>query len=156
MSLSRWIVSNFGLPVALAAPGQIVELSAVDSIADRCLSGAHDTVLRRWSEAPTLIEAPQTTTTYIAETRCSADAACVDSAALDVVVRCPTSGKLSFPTVLATDSATLDWGESIAYDFASGPLAGLPTYLTDDTGQNAGPSSAFEIAADDPAAGDLE
>jgi hypothetical protein len=157
---------------ALPAPGHVVELSAVDSIADRCqggllqyrfaidgnddgqIGGPPDTVVRSWSESAQLIQAPQTTTTYIAEVRCSSDPSCVDAAGVDVEVHCPSSGRLSYPTVFATDATTLDWGQSLAYDYAFGPLATLGDYITTDSGQNAGPASSFDTSTESPAAGE--
>jgi hypothetical protein len=69
------------------------------------------------------------------------------------VVNCPSSGSLTFPTVVAPDRDTLEWGDSITHDFAMGPLAGLTTYATSASGQDLGPASSFDIAGDTPAVG---
>jgi hypothetical protein len=158
-------------PGILAAPGQVVELDAGASDADRCLGGvllyrfsidgngdglggsAQDTQLSGWSEATSVVHAPVATTSYVVDVRCSSDPACSDSVARTVVVECPSSGNLSFPEVLAPNRTTLTWGASRLYDFAKGLLANLSSYTTTATGQGAGPASSFDIAGDIPPAG---
>jgi hypothetical protein len=153
----------------LAAPGQVVELSAIDSVADRCLGGVlqyrfwidgnsnaaggdpTDTLLRSWTDNPEIVQAPGATTNYVVEVRCSADPACIDSAALLVGVDCPASGSLGgFPPVLATDKNTLDWGMSLSYDYGKGLLSDVSTYTTSGSGPNQGPASSFDVAMDNP------
>jgi hypothetical protein len=158
-------------PGILPAPGRVVALSALDSVADRCLDGvlqfrfgidgdadgtgggSQDTLLRGWTDVPEILQVPQQTTTYVVEVRCSSDTTCVDSASRTIVVNCPSSGSLTFPTVVAPDRDTLEWGDSITHDFAMGPLAGLTTYATSASGQDLGPASSFDIAGDTPAVG---
>ena len=97
-------------PGGLTAPGQVVELSAVDAVADRCTDGtlqyrfwvdgdlngtggdAADTLLRSWTDNPVLVQAPVGTTGYVVDVRCSALTACDDSAPLTVHVTCPEAG----------------------------------------------------------------
>jgi hypothetical protein len=155
---------------SLPAPGQVVELTAAASMADRCLNGtlqyqfwidgngdnaggnAADTLVRGWTDNADLIEAPAVPTTYVVDVRCSSATTCVSSTFKSVDVLCPSSGNLSFPTVLATSKTTLDWGSSINYDYAQGLLSNLSSYATTASAQNQGPSSTFSIAAN-PAPG---
>ena len=147
----------------LAAPGQVVSLTAVNSMADRCVGGTlqfqywidgngdnaggdpADTLVRSWTDNPDLLEAPAGDTTYVVDVRCSSDLSCADSAHVFVAVACPSSGNLgaAFPTVTAPDKTSLSWGSSINYDFATGLLSGLSSYTTSSTGQNQGPASSF-------------
>ncbi len=109
----------------LGAPGQSVELDAVDSYATRCLNGSLqfrfwidndgdssgggvlDELLRGWTDNPVIVNAPDATTTYVVEVRCSSDPeTCVDSTALQVPVNCPWSG------TARTDDY---WGDIFAY-----------------------------------------
>ncbi len=154
-----------------AAPGRIVELSALESMADRCLNGVlqyrfwidgngsgsggdpADTLLRGWTDNPEILDAPQPRTSYVADVRCSTAISCADSAALSVEVTCPSSGNLLFPPVVALDRDTLSWGSSRTYDFAEGLLANLSSYQTTDQAQNQGPAAALNIGDDFPAAG---
>jgi hypothetical protein len=94
----------------LLSPGQVVELSAVDSYANRCVGGAlqfrfwidgdgdsdgggdADTLMRGWTYNPVIIDAPETSTTYVVDVRCSSNTGCAASTALGVGVSCPWSG----------------------------------------------------------------
>jgi len=101
-------------PTSLDGPGQVVELSAVSSTADRCTdgtlqfqfwnnSGASTTVLsladgdvlmKDWSDNPVFIDSPIVDTTYGVNIRCSSDPTCTtqtDEAVLSrlVTVACP-------------------------------------------------------------------
>jgi hypothetical protein len=96
-------------PGALAGPGQVVELSAKTSAADRCAGGVlqfrffvdgdnsqgpfdggtNDTLLRNWSENPTILQAPTDDTRYGVDVRCSSLTSCTASAQLPVNVVCP-------------------------------------------------------------------
>jgi hypothetical protein len=153
-------------PGSLLAPGQVVELDALDSVADRCLDGvlqfrfwidgdldgvgggAQDTPLRGWSETSMVVQAPSETTRYVVEVRCSSDPDCRDSEARTVVVACPSSGNMIFPEVLAPSRTMLTWGASRTYDYAKGLLHNLSSYTLTATGQAAGPASSFSISAD--------
>jgi hypothetical protein len=153
-------------PGSLLAPGQVVELDAFDSAADRCIDGelqfrfwidgdgdglgggVQDVQLRGWSETSMLVQAPSETTRYLVEVRCSSDPNCSDSEARTVVVACPTSGNLTFPEVLAPSKGTLAWGSSRLFDYAKGLLHDLSSYTTTVTGQAVGPSSWLSIAGD--------
>ena len=102
-------------PSGLAAPGQIVSLSAKLSTADRCLNGvlqyqfwnnnngngvvgdAGDALLRDWTDNATFVDAPIATTQYGVKVRCSTDLSCdtaTNSMITPVPVTCPTSGSL--------------------------------------------------------------
>jgi hypothetical protein len=153
-------------PGSSAAPGQVVELDALDSTADRCLAGvlqfrfwidgdggglggsAQETRLRGWSETAMVVQAPAETTRYVVEVRCSSDPDCSDSETRTVVVACPTSGNLTFPEVLAPSKGTLSWGSSRLINYAKGLLHDLSSYTTTASGQGAGPASSFSISAD--------
>jgi hypothetical protein len=155
----------------LPAPGQVVELSAIDSVADRCLDGllqarfwadgdgdgdgggTDDRLLRDWGDDFVLVQAPFETTTYLAEVRCSSDPSCVDLAGRQVVVDCPSSGNLAFPDIVATGADTFDWGSAVTFDYAAGSLAEVSSYTTSSTGQSLGPASSFDTTGDQPAAG---
>jgi hypothetical protein len=158
-------------PESLLAPGQVVELDALDSVADRCLDGvlqfrfwidgdgdglgdgAQDVRLRGWSETARVVQAPAETTRYVVEVRCSSDLDCSDSETRTVVVACPSSGNLIFPEVLAPSKGALAWGSSRLFDYAKGLLHNLSSYTTTATGQGVGPASSFPISADVPPAG---
>jgi hypothetical protein len=103
----------------LAAPGQVVELDASGSAANRCVGGtlqyrfwldedgdtfgggATDTLLRGWTDNPTLVQAPTATSTYVVDVRCSTDPTCAASAYADVPVNCPSSGLGLFTDLFA-------------------------------------------------------
>jgi hypothetical protein len=107
----------------LGAPGQSVELSAVTSYADRCVNGSLqfqfwidndgdssgggvlDELLRGWTDNPVIVDAPDASTTYVVDVRCSTDTACAGSFDLAVPVDCPWSGLPTEPY----------WGDIFAY-----------------------------------------
>lgn len=158
-------------PGGLPAPGQVVELSALASVADRCLDGilqyrfwidgdddgagggAQDRLLRGWTDNPALIDAPQSTTRFVADVRCSSDTSCLGSSSVEVRVHCPSSGSFSFPTIMADDSSTLSWSGLQTYDVVEGMLADLASYTTTVHLQNQGPSSSYGIGGDAPTTG---
>jgi hypothetical protein len=158
-------------PGSLPAPGQVVELSALASVADRCLDGilqyrfwvdgdgdgvgggVQDRLLRGWTDNPALNDAPQSTTRYVADVRCSSDASCLGSSSVEVRVHCPSSGGFSFPTIMANDVSTLSWSSLQTYDVAEGMLADLGSYTTTEQLQNQGPSTSYGIGGDAPTAG---
>ena len=100
-------------PGALPVPGQVVELNAAASSADRCLDGtlqfrfwadgdydglggsAADQLLRGWTDNPLIVQAPERTTVYVVEVRCTSLHTCADSASLQVDVLCPSTGLYS-------------------------------------------------------------
>jgi hypothetical protein len=155
----------------LPAPGQVVELSAANSTANRCLDGTlqfqfriGSTVIQPWSDKPDLIDAPTATTTYTVDVRCSTLLSCADSESLTVTVECPSSGNLGgFPNVTAIldtvpnpDQLRLTWGQTISYNFAKGLLSTLPTYSTAPPGAillNQTAASSVDITGDAPASG---
>jgi hypothetical protein len=155
----------------LAAPGQVAELSASGSVANRCADGVLqyqywidlnnggsqlDTLVRGWTDNPDLLVAPSATTRYVVEVRCSSLTTCAGTTSLNVVVQCPSSGTLSFPTVVAPSKTTLSFGSSVSYNYAKGLISTLPTYSTAPPGgqaQNQGPATTFSISGDSPATG---
>jgi hypothetical protein len=111
-------------PSSLAAPGQIVTLSASNSTADRCLNGvlqfqfwndtngngnsspatgigdAGDILLRDWTDNATYVDAPTETTSYAVRVRCSTAQSCDATSngfMLPVSVTCPTATNAAFP-----------------------------------------------------------
>jgi hypothetical protein len=142
---------------ALAAPGQVVELSASDSMADRCANGVlqfrfwvdgdgsggaydggiNDQLLRNWSENPALRAAPVDTSDYAVDVRCSSATGCTGTGFNTVVVNCPWGS-----TTLMADAVTkgaFPWAGPIGYGFAEGDLNTLSAaYTTLATGSGAG------------------
>ncbi len=135
-------------PSSLAAPGQVTELDASGSTADRCVDGtlqyrfwaddgdgvpgtAGDTLLRDWTDNPFFVDAPLQTTKYLAEVRCSTAASCVDSSpVLTVNVTCPSNGTVPAPdftqTVLAqSNKQTFNWTSAATVDVVKGDLNAL-------------------------------
>jgi hypothetical protein len=158
---------------ALTAPGQVVELISLDSVADRCLDGVlqyrfwidgnnngvggnpQDTLLRNWTDNPTLVDAPTATTRYVVDVRCSTLTTCVGTTSRTVVVTCPTSGNFGYPEVFAPTKTSLTWGRSVTYNSAKGALATFSTltpYAPNTQTTNVGPTTTFSTAADAPAA----
>jgi hypothetical protein len=151
---------------SLPAPGQVIELDGLASVSDRCLNGvlqykfwidgngdnaggdASDTLLRNWTDNPTIVDAPLATSTYVMEVRCSTDTECLSSIAQTVAVNCPSSGNLGFPTVTAPGDGTLSWGNLLAYNWAKGNLAQVGSYITSGTG--VGNATSFDISVDNP------
>ena len=141
----------------LAAPGQVVELSASDSMADRCANGVlqfrfwldgdssggaydggiNDTLLRNWSENPALLAAPVSTNDYAVDVRCSSATGCTDTGFSTVAVNCPQGS-----TTLMADAVTkgtFNWTGPIDYGFAEGDLDTLSAaYSTLTTGSGTG------------------
>ena len=141
----------------LAAPGQVVELSASGSMADRCANGVlqfrfwldgdrsggaydggvNDTLLRNWSENPTLLEAPLDTNDYAVDVRCSSATGCNATGYKTVLVNCPQGS----PTLMA-DAVTkgvFNWAGPIDYEFAEGDLDTVSAaYATLATGNGTG------------------
>jgi hypothetical protein len=154
---------------SLAAPGQVIALDALASVADRCHNGAlqyqfwidgdfnnaggdpDDTLMRNWTDNPSIVDAPIGTTSYVVSVRCSTAIDCVGSTSVLVPVNCPSSGNLGFPTVTAPDSGTLSWGNLLAYNWVKGELAQVGSYITAGTG--VGNATWFDISVDNPLAG---
>ncbi len=86
-------------PATLPAPGQPLEINAVDSFADACISGivqyrfstAGGQELRGWTDNPVILVAPAFTTDYVVEARCSSLISCNASSVVTATVNCPTS-----------------------------------------------------------------
>jgi hypothetical protein len=149
---------------ALAAPGQVIELDASASAADRCIGGTlqfqfwndvngnqgafepgTDALIRDWTDNALLLEAPTDTTNYAVSVRCSTDLACSSTAYNTVTVNCPSSGGGSggiFPTIGATATkGTFTWTGSQDFAFAEGTLSTLSgAYATLTTGSSTGAS----------------
>jgi hypothetical protein len=144
-------------PGESAAPGQVIELSALDSMADRCIGGVlqyrfwidendnqggfesgTDTLLRNWSENPLLLQAPGDTTNYASDSRCSAAISCEGTAYNTLAVTCPDSSK-AFPTITADGSGSksnFQWsGGALNFAYGEGLLSTLSSaYATSSTG----------------------
>ena len=121
-------------PASAAAPGQAIELDASGSTANKCLDGTLqfrfgtdddgdgtlDTVLRTWTDDPLLVDAPNRTSDYVLEVRCSTDRTCAASLFVTVPVACPGDiGPLSCGRSPAT--CTYDSGAGgMETDFAKG------------------------------------
>ena len=144
-------------PAVLPAPSQVVELSALDSIADRCIGGVlqyrfwidedgnqggydagTDTLLRNWSENPLILQAPGDTTNFASDSRCSSATSCEGTAYNTVAVTCPDSSKV-FPQITADGSNNkndFQWtGGALNFAYGEGLLSGLSSaYATDSTG----------------------
>ena len=159
-------------PPSLPAPGQVVELSARDAVADRCLDGVlqfrywidtdddgagggpEDVLMRSWTDVPETIHAPRESTSYVVDVRCSSDHSCADSAAVTLSVDCPSSGTLGgFPGIVAPTKNAMTWDAALAYDFSMGSLADLNAYARLGEGQDLGPAGTFDISGDLPVAG---
>ena len=161
-------------PATLAAPGNVVELDGVNSLADRCLGGVlqfrywidlngngvadpgSDRLLRDFTAEPTYVDAPARTTDYVVEVRCSAEPACADQTSLRVTVDCPSS--VAFDPlgglVVADAGETFRWPLSVA----SVPRArGLLSVLDSNyaaIGNDTVSGTTFSAAADVAPAGD--
>jgi hypothetical protein len=131
-------------PTSLTVPGQSVELDASASTADRCLDGTLqylfcidgnnnnncdaigpgglDTLLRSWGDNPIFLDAPEVTSRYAVDVRCSSDQLCKGSVLNTVNVGCPGGGigeirfatKTSitvphFPSIPPQANITVDW-----------------------------------------------
>ena len=154
---------------SLPAPGQVIELDGLASVADRCLNGVlqyrywidgdgnnvggdpADTLLRNWTDNTAIVAAPVLTTTYVMDVRCSTATTCVGTTATTVAVNCPSSGNLGFPTVTAPDKTTMSWGNLLAHNWAKGNLAQVGSYITSGTGL--GNATSYDTSADNPLAG---
>ena len=118
-------------PSTLAAPGQIVTVSAKTSTVDRCLNGvlqyqfwndvngngnsdpangvgdAGDVMLRDWTDNSTYVDAPLQSTKYAVRVRCSTATSC-DTASnafmLPVTVTCPSLSTLSVASIRVNKS----------------------------------------------------
>ncbi len=142
-------------PSSLAAPGQIVTLSAKNSTVDRCLNGViqfqfwsdvnnngvvgdgPDVLLRDWTDNASYVDAPQLTTQYGVKARCSTDPTCdaaTNSTTLSVPVTCPTTaanlGRLMVnkPTLTGAEpdvNATISWGGPLQGKVIRGSLTSL-------------------------------
>ncbi|MEE8410972.1 MAG: hypothetical protein V3S47_00615 [Acidobacteriota bacterium] len=131
---------------ALAAPGQVVELNAFDSVADRCSGGVlqyrfwidangnqtgfesgTDTLVRNWSENAILLDAPGNNTNYAVDARCSALTTCLSTAYNTVAVDCPSSADPVFPSFTTSNApkGLFEWAGPIDYAVAEGLLSNL-------------------------------
>jgi hypothetical protein len=83
-----------------------------------------DTLLRDWADSSTFVDAPQGTTTYGVQVRCSSDTAC-DQSGLDATSR--TIAQVSVPCP-STGTAKAKFGQSIAVN--KGGIGGAEPDLT--------------------------
>jgi hypothetical protein len=130
-------------PPTTAGPGQLTTLEAKTSTVDVCLNGVlqyqfwndlnannvlsvadGDTLLRDWADSSTFVDAPQGTTTYGVQVRCSSDTAC-DQSGLDATSR--TIAQVSVPCP-STGTAKAKFGQSIAVN--KGGIGGAEPDLT--------------------------
>ncbi len=159
------------IPPEIPAPGQVFTVTALGSSADRCLDGTllfrfckssdddctdpEDTILRSFTDNPAVIDAPDATTHYAVDVRCSSDASCQDSAGLTVQVLCPGAVQ-AIPAVLAPSKLTLAWGQSRPFDVARGILDAdrieLSTYAENLYLANRPAATSYSIATDAPPA----
>jgi hypothetical protein len=115
-------------PPSLAAPGQIVTLTAKNSTADRCLNGilqyqfwndansdgvvgvAPDGLLRDWTDNPNFVAAPLVTNQYGVRVRCSTELACTsgNTGVKLVKITCPGG---PFPETIRVNKVS---GNSVA------------------------------------------
>jgi hypothetical protein len=124
-------------PPSTDAPGQLVILSGASSSTDACTSGTLqfrffvdvngsgqfesgvDTLLRDWTDNPVFLDAPQETTSYGVNVRCSSAPNCggtlnPPTAVVTVVVACPSSGTVfdpPFPQAIRVDKPNLAGAE---------------------------------------------
>ncbi|MDH3786053.1 MAG: hypothetical protein OEV00_12090, partial [Acidobacteriota bacterium] len=158
----------------IPAPGQAVEVTADTSSATACLdgvlqfrysidlngddmSGGPGELFRDWTDNPDLLQAPTATTTYVVDVRCSnqTPTLCQDSAAIEVVVTCPSTGTLTsgFPDITATDVNTLVWSPATLGTYAKGLDATLSSYTPSGTGGVVGTS--HDMTPDNPVSGEF-
>jgi hypothetical protein len=96
-------------PGALAAPGQVVEIDASASEANRCVDGTlqfqfwidgdsdgaggdtADTLLRGWTDDAVITHAPEQSVTYAVDVRCSSDHTCSAATSSPTTVTCPST-----------------------------------------------------------------
>ena len=161
-------------PATLGAPGQVVELTAVDSVADRCLDGVLqyrfwadgdgdnqgggglDTLLRDFTADPTFVDAPASQTNYVVDVRCATAPDCVGTIAQSVPVDCPATANFD-PLggfLLADQNDNFFWPLSVTTaPQAQGLLSVLDSnYVT--TAVNSVSGTSFSAAADSPSSGD--
>jgi hypothetical protein len=143
----------------LAAPGQVVSLSAVTSSATSCLNGVLQYrfsdgggLLRDWTDNPDFVAAPGNSTTYTVAVRCSSDPACADSTNLLVPVNCPSSGNLGI-NMLGLNPTTMDTGNGGSIDIARGSATSGPGINFAGAAVNTQAGPTFSTAANNPAAG---
>ncbi len=133
-------------PPILPAPGQVLEIDASASSADRCLAGTlqyrfcvsadndchdpGDTILRSWSDNPVLVVAPGFDTSYAVEVRCSSLPTCIGRTRIDAVVDSPGSpNRIKFTTPFnpaspTTGENTITWSIAVPFAFGEGESLG--------------------------------
>jgi hypothetical protein len=123
--------------------GQPTQLDASASFANGCVSGvlqfrfwiddgngvvgdAGDALLRTWTEDPILLDAPDVTTRYGVEARCSLMATCADSTTALVSVPCPGTAVAPFGQSIGfTTRSRLAWTTPTLVDVLRGNLNAL-------------------------------
>jgi hypothetical protein len=154
----------------LGAPGQVVELNAAGSLADRCVDGtlqylycadanANGTceaaeVLRSWTDNPSIVLAPTATTDYLVDVRCATAPGCHAYASKRVQVFCPSTGNLGLYITASTKTA-LDFNATYSYHYCEGAAGALAAYTCSASNHpaTAGPASSHSILMADPAPG---
>jgi hypothetical protein len=133
-------------PPTTGAPGQLTQLDASASFVDRCADGAllfrfwadlngngvpgdaGDQLLRNWTENPILLQAPDTTTRYGVEVRCSSLPSCLGSTTTLVTVLCPSTGNAKAPFAQQVGFAgktQFSWTSAALVDVIRGDLGAL-------------------------------
>jgi hypothetical protein len=138
--------------VNLGAPGQVVSISAINSVADRCLNGTLQyqfsvdrndgggtQLVRDWTDNPSYTDAPiNTQSTWSVAVRCTSDETCSQTASIDVFVACPSTGAFGGPlTIVAPDKTQFTWAKQLegAGNYSEGNLDTLSSsYTTNATG----------------------
>jgi hypothetical protein len=128
-------------PSTTEAPGQLTTIDASGS-AGGCRDGvlqyrfwttnnnttvgdAGDVLLRTWTDNPELADAPNATTRYGVQVRCSALVSCQSSATTTVTVNCPTTGNAVAPfaqSIGFSNKTTVAWTSSALVDVIRGNL----------------------------------
>ena len=133
-------------PVSLAAPGQIVTLTAKQSTADKCINGilqyqfwndinqdgtvgvGPDILLRDWTDNANFVAAPLVSTQYGVKVRCSTELACTGVAASNiknVKITCPGGPFSETITESKVGGTTISWtGPLVSVDVLRGCLSG--------------------------------
>jgi hypothetical protein len=133
-------------PASTGAPGQLTSLDASGS-SGSCVNGvlqyrfwvtnnnttvgdAGDELLRTWTDNPIIADAPNNTTRYGVQVRCSALTTCQNSATTSVTVSCPTTNTAvaAFPQSIGfSNKTTVSWTSAALVDVIRGDLIQLRT-----------------------------
>ena len=163
-------------PLVQPAPGHRVEISAGESIVDRCLNGTVqfrfwidgdgdlagggvlDTLARDWTDNAFFVVAPNESTDYVVDVRCSEDHACADSAVWNVGGPGAAGGDVPLGSLLVDrlpgGNVSLSWsascsGGDVDYAVYEGSLGSFASHLP--AACSTGNMTTLTVA---PAAGD--